>query len=72
MNAWYPITDRIKIVTIGKAMEELGELQNILARALIQGLDERDPTTNKVNRLAIQEEISDVMACTSVLKISYL
>ena len=62
MNPWNPITDALDLKRLGKLAEELGECQAAVARCIIQGLDESEPVTGKVNRLWLQEEIADVMA----------
>lgn len=51
---------------MGKLIEELGELSNVAARCIIQGIDEVDPGTGKANRLRLEHEIADVMAQCSV------
>lgn len=59
---WQPITHKPTLAVLGKLQEECGELTSIVARATIQGLDEADPETEAVNRLALQDEIADVLA----------
>jgi len=41
---------------------EMHELGVVLNRCIIQGIDEADPKTGKVNREAMQDEIADVIA----------
>lgn len=62
MNPWHPITDSVDLKHLGKLSEELGELQAAVARCIIQGIDEREPVTGKVNRDWLTEEIADVQA----------
>ena len=62
MNPWYPITDPRILRILGKLGEELGECSAAAARCVIQGLDECEPTTGKVNRQWLEEELADVKA----------
>lgn len=61
-NPWMPITDPVQIAILGKFIEELGEATAATARCLIQGVYEREPTTNKLNGDWLLEEIADVLA----------
>jgi hypothetical protein len=47
---------------MGKLIEELNELSVVAARCIIQGIDEVDPSSGKVNRLRLEHELADVMA----------
>jgi NTP pyrophosphatase (non-canonical NTP hydrolase) len=47
---------------MGKLGEELGELQAVASRCIIQGIDEVDPESGKINRRRLTEEIADVYA----------
>lgn len=58
---WHPITNLVDLKTLGKAVEELGEAQSVIARCIIQGIDERNPGTGKPNREWLEEEIADVL-----------
>lgn len=60
MNKWIPTTDLKVLRRVGKAQEELNELGCVLARVIIQGIDEIDPGSGKVNRQRLQDEIADV------------
>lgn len=67
VSPWQPITDKIDLSHLGKSMEEVGELiselgklQQIMARCVIQGVDEINPTSDKTNRHEITKEIADV------------
>lgn len=62
MNKWTPTTDLVTLRRMGKLTEELGELQAVAARVVIQGLDEVDPGTGKVNRQRLLDELADVQA----------
>jgi len=56
------MTDPVDKKTLGKLLEELGECTSATARCLIQGIDEAEPITGKINRQWLQEEIADVYA----------
>lgn len=62
MNPWNPITDPVDLKHLGKFAEELGECGAAVARCIIQGLDEAEPTTGKINREWLSDEIADVLA----------
>ncbi len=62
MNPWHPITNVVDLKTIGKLSEELGELSAIVGRCIIQGVNEAEPVTGVVNRIALENEIADVVA----------
>lgn len=68
-NPWHPITDSVDLKHLGKLGEELGELgaaagkcAAAVSRCIIQGVDEREPVTGKLNRDWLQDEIADVQA----------
>lgn len=61
-SPWHPMTDVLDIKHIGKLQEETNELGAAAARCLIQGIDEAEPSTGKINRQWLQEEIADVLA----------
>lgn len=60
ITAWHVETDPLTKRRLGKALEELSELSNVLARCLIQGVDEVDPSSGEVNRDRMWKEIADV------------
>ena len=62
LEPWHPMTDPVSVKTLGKLIEELGELQSAAARCLIQGIDAGHPVTGKPNETWLMEEIADVMA----------
>ena len=62
LNPWVPMTDPIDVKHIGKLAEELGEAGSAAARCLIQGIDECEPVTGKLNRRWLEDEIADVRA----------
>lgn len=59
---WQPETDKVRLAVLGKALEEAGELITIMARCIIQGVDERNPNGGKPNIVALREELADVHA----------
>lgn len=61
VSAWHVETDAYRIRRLGKSLEELGELVSVLARCLIQGVDEIDPSSGEVNRMRMQKETADVL-----------
>lgn len=67
ISPWVPMSKPIDVKHVGKLLEELGELQAALSRCLVQGLDEREPITNKLNREWLQEEVADVQAGIELL-----
>jgi hypothetical protein len=62
LSKWIPTTDLMTLRRMGKLAEELGELQAVVARCVIQGIDEVDPGSHKVNRQRLLDELSDVQA----------
>jgi NTP pyrophosphatase (non-canonical NTP hydrolase) len=67
MNPWIPMRNPVDLKVAGKLLEELGELTAILSRCVIQGVHEREPVTGKLNKLALEEEIADVMTGLELL-----
>lgn len=62
MRKWVPTTDLMMLRRMGKLSEELGELQAVAARCIIQGIDETDPASGMSNRYRLEFEIADVLA----------
>jgi NTP pyrophosphatase (non-canonical NTP hydrolase) len=62
MNPWHPITSAIDLKHLGKLGEELGEASAAVSRCIIQGLDEAEPETGKINRAWLEDELADVFA----------
>lgn len=62
MSKWTPTTDLMMLRRMGKLNEELAELSCVAARCIIQGIDETDPSSGKVNRQRLEDEIADVIA----------
>jgi hypothetical protein len=68
ISPWKPEPNLLIHQALGKACEEASELANILARCLIQGLDQCEPVSGKPNRQALSEEIADVDAAVQWLR----
>jgi len=62
MTPWHPITDPSDLKRLGKLAEEAGELCSAVSRCIIQGINAREPTTDKSNETWLEEEIADVLA----------
>ena len=63
---WQPITDKHDLAVLGKLAEEASELCSAISRCIIQGLDEAEPVTGKMNRTWLEQELADVMAMTTI------
>lgn len=61
MNPWQVCQDPKTLRRTGKSLEELGELIAVLARVIIQGIDEVDPGSGKTNRVRLENETADVL-----------
>ena len=61
-SPWHPMTRPIDLKHLGKLAEELGECGAAVSRCIIQGIDEAEPVTGKVNRQWLEDEIADVTA----------
>ncbi|WP_181592293.1 hypothetical protein [Rhizobium tropici] len=68
ITLWKPEANVILHQALGKLAEETGELQQIVARCLIQGISASDPKTGQINHERLQEEISDVVAAIRWLR----
>lgn len=62
MNPWVCTTDPVQLRRLGKLTEELSELQKVIARILIQGIEGVDPESDLTNRQCLQKEVADVYA----------
>lgn len=62
LNPWHPMTTPIDLKHVGKLGEETCELGAAIFRCVIQGVEEAEPVTGKVNRVWLEEEIADVLA----------
>lgn len=61
-NPWTPMARPIDVKHLGKLGEELCEAGAAVSRCLIQGIDEREPITGKLNREWLEDEQADVWA----------
>lgn len=61
MNPWHPIQDPVDLKHLGKLGEELGECSAAVSRCIIQGVDQTEPVTGKLNRTWLEDEIADVL-----------
>lgn len=60
-SPWHPMSNAVDIKHIGKLLEELGELVSACSRCLIQGVNEAEPVTGKLNKDWLEDEIADVI-----------
>lgn len=60
-SPWHPMTDPVDLKHLGKLAEELAEAGSAVARCIIQGIDEKEPSTGKLNRQWLQDELADVL-----------
>lgn len=67
ISDWIPISNPLELALLGKLGEEACELGAALFRCVIQGIDEAQPVSGKVNRAWVEEEIADVMALTTLV-----
>lgn len=61
-NPWHPMSDPVDLKHLGKFAEECNEGGAAAARCIIQGIDEVEPVTGKINRTWLEDEIADIMA----------
>jgi hypothetical protein len=66
LNPWQPERDPLRLAVLGKLNEELNEAGAMVARCIIQGIDECEPVTKKGNREALTNEIADVYATATM------
>lgn len=62
-----PLLRPIDAKHIGKLLEELGEATAAASRCLIQGINECEPHTGKLNKHWLEEELADVAANISLV-----
>lgn len=62
LNPWHPISDPVTLKHFGKLAEEVNELGSIIARCIIQGVNEANPETGQINKFALENELADVLA----------
>lgn len=70
-NPWQPMTDPLDLAVLGKFGEELGECVAAKERCGIQGIDEREPVTGKLNREWLEDEIADIIATSTLARIHF-
>lgn len=65
-SPWHPMTNAVDLKTLGKLVEELGECVAAASRCIIQGANEAEPVSGKINREWLEDEIADVYAGLSL------
>jgi len=71
LNPWHPEKDANALKHLGKLAEESSELTSACARCIIQGIDEREPVTGKLNRDWLRDEIADVLANIHLVRVRF-
>ena len=61
-SPWHPMKDAVDLKHLGKLAEEMGEAVAAISRCIIQGINEHEPVTGKVNREWLEDELADVWA----------
>ena len=62
VSDWQPITNKLDLAILGKLGEELSECATAIFRCIIQGIDEKQPVTGKVNKEWLEDEMADIIA----------
>jgi hypothetical protein len=62
MSPWSGEKDPAVVRRVGKLGEEVNELGSVTHRIVIQGLEEVDPSSGKLNSVRLLEEMADVQA----------
>jgi hypothetical protein len=65
------MTEPIDIKHIGKLGEEICESGAAIFRCIIQGIDEREPETGKLNREWLEDELADVTANMELVAVHF-
>ena len=65
-SPWNPETSQHRLAVLGKLAEEGSEVATAATRCIIQGIDEREPVTGKLNREWLEDEIADILAQCSL------
>lgn len=68
LNPWVPISSPCDLKHLGKLGEELCEAGAAVSRCIIQGINESEPVTGKLNREWLEEELADVLANIELVK----
>lgn len=61
-SPWMPESNAANLKVLGKLGEELNEGGAAVSRCIIQGIDECEPVTGKLNRSWLEDEIADILA----------
>lgn len=61
-SLWRAEPDEVKLLALGKLIEELNECGARAARCIIHGIESIDPDTKKVNSFELEKELADVDA----------
>lgn len=62
VSEWQPTTSKVDLAYLGKLGEELSECATAVFRCIIQGINESEPTTGKLNREWLEDELADVQS----------
>lgn len=65
-SPWVPMTNPRDIKVIGKNIEELCEAGAAAARCLIQGINETEPSSGRLNKTWYANELADVAATSRI------
>lgn len=71
VSPWHPITSELQLKLLGKLGEELTEAATAIFRCIIQGVDEREPVTGKLNREWLEDELADAWANIALVEEHY-
>lgn len=67
-SPWHPISNAVDLKHLGKFGEELNECATAVNRCIIQGIEESEPVTGKINKEWLEDEIADVLANIELCK----
>jgi hypothetical protein len=71
LSPWQPETNKLRLALLGKLGEELAEASAAVSRCIIQGIDECEPVTGKLNREWLEDELADVEAALYMVKMRF-
>lgn len=71
LNPWRPMSNALDLKHLGKLAEEVNELGSAISRCIIQGIDEAEPVTGKVNRVWLEDEAADVLANIELVTVHF-
>lgn len=63
MSPWHPTINLTDLAVLGKLGEELGECSAAVGRCIVQGITGSEPVTHEPNRIMLEKEMADVLAC---------